>query len=125
VFVGSGKADSGKGVRDSLDPKVSQWLREKYVCVFVDSDTAAGKKLAADFAVNGKGLIISDRSGNSQQFHHSGDLSRDNLVKALERYADPNRSFRATESLAQLSPPPNAPPYKPYSYAPAIRLSGT
>lgn len=126
VFIGSNKSDWQNGVRESVDPKISQALRDQYVCVFVDTDTAAGRKLAADFAVNGKGLIISDRSGNSQQFHHSGDVSRDNLIKALQRYADPNRTFRTTETLAQISPPPAppAPAYNPYSYAPAIRLSG-
>jgi hypothetical protein len=124
VFIGSNKTDWQLAARDSADPQVSRCLGNQYVCVFVDTDTTAGKKLAADFAVNGKGLVISDRSGNSQQFHHSGEVSRDDLIKALERYADPDRAFRATESLAQLSPPPDPPAHNPHSYAPAIRLSG-
>jgi hypothetical protein len=120
VFIGSAKNDWPKGVRDATDLRVAQLLREQYVCVLVDTDTASGKQLANQFAVSGKGLVISDRSGNSQQFHHSGDVSRDDLVKALQRYSDTNRPFRATETLAQLSPPPTP----AYSYSPTFRLSG-
>ncbi len=124
VFIGSSKTDWNKGVRDSMDAKVNEWLSDKYVCVFVDTDTSNGKALADQFAVAKKGLVISDRSGNSQQFHHSGDVQRDELLKVLKRYADPTRAFHATETLAQVSPPPApaAPTYSPY--APAIRLSG-
>lgn len=119
VFLGSGKS----GMLQALDPKVNEWLREKYVSVFIDTDTEAGQKLARSFAVQSKGLVISDRSGDSQQFHHSGPVSREDLLKALQRYSDPNRVFRATETLAQLSPPPPPPVVPNYSYAP-IRLSG-
>ena len=119
VFIGSSKTDW------TVDTKVNEWMRDKYVCVFIDTDTTPGKSLAGQFAVDRKGLIISDRSGNSQQFHHNGDVQRDDLVKALQRYADPNRVFRSTESLAQLSPPP-APTYPTYAptYTPTYRLSG-
>lgn len=123
VFIGSSKQDWSKGVRESIDPKINAFLRDKYVCVFVDTDTVAGREMAANFAVNGKGLVISDRSGNSQQFHHSGDVQKEDLIKALQRYSDSDRAFVRTESLAQLSPPP-APVYPANSYAPTFRLSG-
>lgn len=122
VFIGSGKTDWQKGVRDSSDVKVSQLLREKYVFVFVDTDSESGQKVAAEFGIKAKGLIISDRGVNAQQFFHSGDVTASDLAKALARYADPNRAFRSTETLAQLNPPP-APAYAP-SYAPTFRLSG-
>jgi hypothetical protein len=136
VFLASGRNGWEKVVRDGLDPNAARLLKEKYTCVFVDTDSRSGADLASAFAVNGRGLIISDRTGDSQQFHHSGELSAADLRKALERYSDPGRRFVATETLAQINPPP-APTYQyqpqiqnyqpqyqnPY-YAPAIRLSG-
>lgn len=100
VFIGS-----GAGVwENGFDTKVHQLLKQKYVCVYIDASTEAGQALAKTFAVNGKGLVISDKAGTSQAFHHSGELSKELLVKALERYAD--RELTSTESAANLAPKP-------------------
>src|SRR4051812_30211337 len=78
VFVGSGKDGWGKVVRDgSLDPAVTKLLADKFVCVYIDTDTAAGRSLAGAFEVASRGLIISDRAGTKQAFSLSGDLTRD------------------------------------------------
>jgi hypothetical protein len=131
VFLGAGAKGYEKVVRDGLDANAVKLLNEKYVCVFIDTETAKGKALATAFAVKGPGLVISDRTGESQQFHHNGDLSGADLHKALERYADPNRGFFSTETLAQLNPPP-APVYQqptyryPNSYyTPTYRIGGS
>jgi hypothetical protein len=124
VFLGNGANGWEKVCRDGVDPKVVQLLQATYVCVFIDTNDPKGKTLAAQFDVTGKGLVISDRSGNSQQFHHNGDLTRADLSKALERYGDPTRRFVSTETVAQLNPPP-APAYQQNLYGPAIRLSGS
>lgn len=129
VFLGSGANGWEHVIREGIDPKAVQLLKEKYTCVFVDTDSRGGAGLASAFAVNGRGLVISDRTGDAQQFHHSGDLSANDLCRALERYADPYRPFVATETLAQIHPPPAPvyqyhPPYQHPYYAPAIRLSG-
>ena len=122
VFIGSGVSGWEKVSKEgSFDPKVNQLLKDKYVCVYIDTDTQDGKALAMVFQVNGKGLVISDKTGNTQAFHHSGDLSPALLVKAVERYADVKEA-RSTETTATLAPPPvmhdqsscpNCPNYRP------------
>ncbi len=117
VFIGSGVSGWEKVSKEgSFDAKVYQLLKDKYVCVYIDSDTETGKSLAKDFAVGGKGLVISDKTGNTQAFHHSGDLSKELLVKAVERYADAPDA-KSTESVVALAPPPA--PVKYQSYCPS------
>src|SRR3954447_10477418 len=67
VFVGSGKDGWGKAGRSgSIDPQINRLLATKFVCVYVDTDTTAGRKLATAFEVVSKGLIISDKVGTTQ-----------------------------------------------------------
>lgn len=98
VFIGS-------GALGGFDPKVAQLLKDKYVCVYVNTDTAAGKNLAKQFEVDDKGLVISDKTGSVEAFHHSGDLSKDLIEKALVRYAD-KADAQTTESVVHLAPKP-------------------
>jgi thioredoxin 1 len=99
VFIGSGKEGWSKVAREGdLDQQVSRLLAQHYVCVYVDKQTDAGKELADAFEVVATGLVISDRSGGVEAFHHSGALSRTDLAKALEKYSDPDRQVKTTES---------------------------
>ena len=76
VFIGSGVSGWEQVSKDgSFDPKVYQLLKEKYVCVYVNTDSTVGKNLAKAFEVSGKGLVISDKVGTTQAFNHSGDLT--------------------------------------------------
>ena len=105
VFVGSGKDGWGKVVRDgALDPELKKTLAQKFVCVYVDTDTAAGRSLAGAFEVASKGLIISDRAGTSQAYSLSGDLTRDELARTLAKYADSDREVRTTDSVVREAP---------------------
>jgi hypothetical protein len=106
VFIGSGVSGWQQVSADGgFQAKVNELLKDKYVCVYVDTDTAAGKNLAKDFQVDGKGLVISDKSGKTQAFHHSGDLNKELLEKALVRHAD-TAEAAATETVADLAPKP-------------------
>jgi Protein of unknown function, DUF255 len=103
VFVGSGKDGWGKVVREgALDDAMKKLLAQKFVCVYVDRDTAAGRSLAGSFEVASRGLIISDRAGTSQAFSLSGDLTGAELVRTLEKYADTD--VRTTETLVRQVP---------------------
>lgn len=105
VFVGSGKDGWAKVVRDgALDPDLKRTLANKFVCVYVDTDTANGRSLAGAFEVASKGLIISDRAGTTQAFSLSGDMTRDELSRTLAKYADPDREVRSTESVVREAP---------------------
>jgi hypothetical protein len=104
VFIGSGVSGWEKLSKDgAFDPKVYQLLKDKYACVYIDSDTEAGKEMAKRFAVETKGLIISDKTLNTEAFYHNGDLSKDLVAKALERYAD-TAVASTTETAAALAP---------------------
>jgi len=120
VFVGSGKDGWGKVVRDgALDPELKKTLAQKFVCVYVDTDTTAGRSLAGAFEVASKGLIISDRVGTSQAFSLSGDLTKDELSRTLAKYGEPDREVRSTESVVREAPVVTRPVVQPVvQYAP-------
>ena len=123
VFVGSGKSGwAGVTPDGANDRRANELLASRYVCLYVDTDTAAGRKLAASFELAGGGLVISDRTGESQAFSHRGKLDREQLVRALERYSDPNHVVKATETnvpVAAAPQPVAAPVYQP-AYQPIM-----
>jgi len=128
VFVGSGKDGWAKVVRDgALDPELNKVLATKFVCLYVDTDTAGGRNLAGAFAVANKGLIISDRAGTSQAYSLSGDLTRDELSRTLAKFADTDREVRSTDTVVREVPAAAAPVTRPVVqfapvYAPQYRV---
>ena len=134
VFVGSGQEGRGSVVRDgAIDPVLNKFLADKFICLYVDTTTAAGRSLAGAFEVAGRGLVISDRKGTSQAYSLSGDLTKAELVRALEKYADAGPEARATETVIREAPAapitvrpaavtyPAAPAYVP-QYVPQYRV---
>jgi hypothetical protein len=102
VFVASGQEGWTKVVRGGgLSPDARKLLTEKYVCLYVNTDTTAGRTLAGAFQVT-KGLVISDRAGTAQAYSLSGDLTGTELVQTLEKYAD--RDVRWTETVVREAP---------------------
>jgi hypothetical protein len=105
VFVGSGQDGWGSVVRDgSLDPALNKLLADKFICLYVDTTTAGGRALAGAFEVAGHGLVISDRKGASQAYSLSGDLTKAELVRALEKYAEVGAEAQATETVIREAP---------------------
>jgi hypothetical protein len=100
VFIGSGTAGWEQVSREKTFAKqVKLVLTEKYVCLYVNREHEAGKKLASAFEVTeGAGLVISSRSGDLQAFRHEGDLTNQDLERYLLRYADPTRVTMHTET---------------------------
>ena len=102
VFVGTGAGGWQHLAREgNLDLASRRTLRQHFVPVYVNQDTDAGRQLAANFGLAGKtGLVISDRTGGVMAFRHEGDLPAAELVRQLERYADPNLVVSTTEGNA-------------------------
>jgi hypothetical protein len=125
VVLGTGEAGYDKLDREGkLTTEANGLLASKYVCVYVNTDTPEGKSLAKAFEMpNGRGIVISDRTGDVQAFRHEGDLKSSDLVRYLERYADPERAVRTTEGTVSQrisSYEPSAPAgYAPTGYAPS------
>ena len=127
VVLGSGEAGWDKLDRDGkLTEEAKGLLASKYVCVYVNTDTAEGKRLAKAFEMpNGRGIVISDRTGDVQAFRHEGNLSSRELARSLERYADPDRPVRVTETTATqrtsyYAPGASAPGYTQPAFYPTM-----
>jgi hypothetical protein len=101
IVFGPGAKGWTKVVRDGAPTdEVSKLLAEQYACVYVDTASPAGKKLAHDFKIYAEmGLVVGDRAGESQAFWHQGDLTNDYLSYYLKRYADPSYVALATETV--------------------------
>jgi hypothetical protein len=117
VFVGSGQAGWNQLDQDGrLSARAKRLLASDYVCVYVDTQTEAGRHLADELEIsNGLGMVLSDRSGKVQAFRHEGDLADATLVSYLERFSDPNLVVKTTVT----NPAPQR------SYAPAANYCPT
>ena len=102
VVFGAGANGWAKVVRDAEpSQEVTQMLTSKYVCVYIDTTSPAGKKVAENFGIiGGSGLVISDRGCTLQAFWHQGNLTNQNMVRFLEKYADPQVVVRGTETAS-------------------------
>jgi hypothetical protein len=100
VILGTGKNGYEKVVRDGgeLSAACRKHLAAHYVCVYADTSTETGKRLADAFAMpGGQGIILSDRTGAVQAFRHEGALSNADLSTYLERYGS-DRAVTTTET---------------------------
>jgi hypothetical protein len=103
--------------------EIHDLLEANYVCVYVDTDQSAGRRLASAFELPaGAGMVISDHTGQYQAFRHEGELPNNDLERQLRKYADPERVMRRTETAVNVEtryyPPSQT--YAPAAYfAPA------
>jgi hypothetical protein len=102
VVIGSGADGWTKVIREAAPSSDVTQMLAKYVCVYIDSTTPEGKKLAQSFEITGSGLIISDRSGSYQAFWHQGDLTNQEMARYLETYADPRMVVQTTATVNTL-----------------------
>jgi hypothetical protein len=121
VFVGSGQAGWNQLDQDGrLSARAKQLLATEYVCVYVDTEMEAGRRLADELGItNGLGVVLSDRSGKLQAFRHEGNLTDARLVSYLDRFSDPNLVVTTTVSNPDRNENPNR------SYAPAVNYYQT
>jgi hypothetical protein len=112
VVFGAGPNAWTKMVSEpTAEPQVNKLLTDQYICLYVDTSTAEGGRLAQTFAIsNGRGLVISDRTGGTQAFWHEGVLPNETLARYLYKFADPNLVVTGTETVApRVSYYPNQP----------------
>jgi len=82
---------------NKLAPAVEKLLASHYVCVYLDADSAKGKRMAEAFSIT-QGLVVSTRDGEEQAFRHSGPMSSKDLESTLVRFSNGYISLE-TESL--------------------------
>jgi hypothetical protein len=101
VFIGTGpKGWEQRTTEGQLSQDAQKLLQASYVCVYLDTATEEGKRLAHDFELQ-EGLILSDAIGENQAFRHSGKLSNGDLERQLKKFADPSRVAVRTETNAR------------------------
>jgi len=128
VVLGSGPASWEKLVAGEISDETSNVLRTNFVCVYVDTKTVEGKKLADDFEMSSNpGLVISDRTGRVQAYRHGGTMDNAELQRTAAKIADPNFVPQTTETnqAAAFKTPAPAPVYTSpaaNSYCPSCQL---
>lgn len=111
VFIGSGQKVAWD---ETLTEPIRKILTQKYVCVYVDTTKQNGRTLADEFEITkGLGLVISDRTGNIQAYHHDGGMESKALAARLQRFSDPDLDVQRTESNSRASYYPSAQNYTP------------
>jgi hypothetical protein len=101
VFIGSGKVGWNQLSREGqLDPEVKRLLADHYVCLYIDTNQANGKRLADAFEIHDQGIVISTHTGQKQAFRNEGTLGNQELARYLRRYADPGLDLQYTETAA-------------------------
>jgi hypothetical protein len=98
VVLGQGEAGHQKVSREGkLNSETEKILASKYVCVYLDTSTQTGRKLASSFEIaSGRGLVLSDHSGAWQAFHHDGSLANGDLTRYVKQFSQPGQGARTT-----------------------------
>ena len=102
-----------------LKTPTAKYLAANYVCLYADTSDEAGRQLAGQLAISqGRGIVISDRTGEFQAFSHDGDLPEADLNRQLHRFADRNMVVETTvtnleERVSYYSPPAAPAPVVP------------
>jgi hypothetical protein len=104
VFVGGGQGGYHALAREGeLNDTIKDVLAESYVCVYLDTNSASQTELIKSLAVTkGKGLVLSDRTGNVQAYHHDGTLTEAELANQLQHFADPAVEIHTTVTNADV-----------------------
>ena len=98
VFVGNGEGGFHKLSQEGqLNNTIKKTLANHYVCVYLDSGSQSQQALIKALAITkGQGLVLSDRTGGLQAFHHDGTLSTAELSKQLSHFAASEVEVRTT-----------------------------
>lgn len=100
IFVGTGPGGyRSLASGEELSEGVKQILADNYICVYLDNASANHTNLIKKLEITkGHGLVLSDRSGAVQAFHHDGQVTEANLLANLRHFATPGVDIRTTIS---------------------------
>lgn len=86
VFIGRGQAGYTRLVTDGgLGADTAKLLKQGYVSLYLDVDTASGKQVAEAFQMT-EGVVISDKTGGTMALRHEGTVSQAALTGYLQQY---------------------------------------
>jgi hypothetical protein len=106
VFIGKGEAGYAKVVGGSIPTDAGQLLAKNYVCVYVNTETTAGQKLAGQFDIS-KGIVISGKGGSVQALRYAGNVTPLELTGYLNKYSG-TETVSTTETAGAATIPATA-----------------
>jgi hypothetical protein len=103
VFLTRGQNGLSTLISGGLNEQAKSVLTSNYIPVMVDTSTPEGQRLARAFEIReGQGLVLSDRGGARQAFWFQGNLTNEDLIRNLEKYAN-QTDIRMTEVAGRTS----------------------
>jgi hypothetical protein len=126
VFIGAGRDGFGQVCKgQALPAEAREVLAANYVCVYLDTETPPGRKLATEFEMGaGPGLVLSS-DGENQTFRHTGQLTRADLAQHLRQQAGLNGSANGANGGHVPVSYINGQPASPTTARPAARGGST
>lgn len=103
VFIGRGEGGYSRLVGGNMPTEAGRLLSANYVALYVNTDTAEGKRLATAFGVD-EGLVISSRCGNLQALKHGGAVQGVELAGYLTKYSAADVAVTTTERAGTAAP---------------------
>lgn len=109
VFIGRGEAGYARLVTDGgLGADAAKLLKQGYVSLYLDVDTANGKQVAEAFKMT-EGVVISDKTGGTMALRHEGTVSQTALTGYLQQY----QTGQPVAQTQYVSPAMYQQPYNP------------
>ena len=96
VFIGRGEAGYSRVVGGDMPTETGRLLAANYVALYVNTDSAEGKRLATAFGVD-EGLVISSRCGQKQALKYGGAVPAVELTSYLTKYSTADVAVATTE----------------------------
>ena len=103
VLIGKGDGFAKVMADSGLTADAKKLLAEKYICLSVNVETAAGKTLADQFQLT-DGLVISSAGGTHQAFRQAGTVSPTELGKQVATYANVAGTPTTTVTAGTVAP---------------------
>ncbi len=111
VFVGHGPAGFAQLVTDGGPAApTAQAMSDKFVALYVDADSAAGKPLAQALKVT-DGVVISDHTASLVSLRHQGPVAPTTLASYVSTYADERPVVQTVQAGTLAYAPAYAPGY--------------
>lgn len=98
VLIGTGNPFAKVMGESAITDEAATLLRDKFVCVAVDTSTAKGAELANQFQLT-DGLVISSTGGTYQALRQPGTVSAGDLAKHLSTYANATEKPNTTVTV--------------------------
>jgi hypothetical protein len=113
VFIGTGPNGHDQLIQDgTLTPDIRKILVTEYVPIYLDADKADDQRLIQALGITTRrGLVLSDRVGESQAFFHDGRLTEREILRQLTYFSAPDVIVNSTMTNSRYSYYPSSGTY--------------